>query len=304
MIMPINASYEFINAEKEYLKAKDLEEKITCLEDMIRKAPGHKGAENLRAELRVRLKKFKDKLEKGKKSGKGRKGIKKEGYQVALVGFTNSGKSSLLGKMTNAKPIFSSVEFTTKEADIGTMNYEGVKAQIVDLPSFKSKNFDHNVVNGADCLLIVVDNFEDIKKADEFLERTRGKRIVVVNKIDLLSANEKRKLDAKCKAKRLKNFVLVSANSEEGVVDLKKRIFEGMKVIRIYTKEPGKEKTRDPIVLPDGSNVKDVAENIYKGFSRQIKETRLTGPSAKFSNQKVGLKHKLKDKDVIEFHSK
>ena len=102
--MPINADHEYIAAEKRYLQAGSLEEKIACLEDLIRKAPSHKGAENLRAELRTRLKKLKQKLEKGKKTGKGKKGIRKEGYQVALVGKTNSGKSLLLRKLTNAKP--------------------------------------------------------------------------------------------------------------------------------------------------------------------------------------------------------
>jgi hypothetical protein len=74
-----------------------------------------------------------------------------------------------------------------------------------------------------------------------------------------------------------------------------------MEVIRVFTKEPGKKKAEDPVVLSKGSSVKNAAEEIYKGFSRQIKETRLTGPSGKFSNQRVGLAHKLKDMDVLEF---
>ena len=56
------------------------------------------------------------------------------------------------------------------------------------------------------------------------------------------------------------------------------------------------------MVLKDGSTVRDVAEGIYKGFSLKVKETRLTGPSGKFPNQKVGLNHEVKDKDVVEFH--
>ncbi|PIZ80854.1 hypothetical protein COY00_00380 [Candidatus Pacearchaeota archaeon CG_4_10_14_0_2_um_filter_35_33] len=77
-----------------------------------------------------------------------------------------------------------------------------------------------------------------------------------------------------------------------------------MDVIRVYTKEPGKTSTKLPIVMESGATVKDVAEKILKGFSRQIKEIRLTGPSGKFANQKVGLSHKLKDKDIVEFHTR
>ena len=35
----------------------------------------------------------------------------------------------------------------------------------------------------------------------------------------------------------------------------------------------------------------------------EVKEIRITGPSSKFPNQRVGLSHILKDKDIIEFHT-
>ena len=53
-------------------------------------------------------------------------------------------------------------------------------------------------------------------------------------------------------------------------------------------------------VRPDKTQ-KDVAEKIFHGFSKQIKETFVTGPSSKFPNQKVGLKHEVKDQDTVEF---
>ncbi len=76
-----------------------------------------------------------------------------------------------------------------------------------------------------------------------------------------------------------------------------------MDVIRVYTKEPGKPHSPLPIVLPLHATVQQVAENIRKGFSQKIREIRLTGPSSKFPNQKVGLAHHLKDKDIVEFHT-
>ena len=298
--MPINAGHEFFEAEKKYLAAQTLEEKIETLRVMIRKAPKHKGSENLLAELKTRLKKFLEKLDKNKKAGKGKKGIKKEGFQVVLVGKTNGGKSTLLSKLTNAKPRTSENPFTTREPELGTMDYEGVKVQIVDLQSIGSREFDYGLVNNADCLLIVVDELGDLKEIRDYIKGNKEWRIVVINKVDMLDEEGKRKLDARCKAKRL-NCKLISAKSGEGISDLKENILIGMKVVRVYTKEPGKDKNNDPVVLSEGATVKDVAETIYKGFSRQVKEARLTGPSGKFSNQIVGMKHKLKDKDVLEF---
>jgi len=299
-IMPINAGPEYFEAEKRYLKAEGLENKIKCLEDLIRVAPKHKSSENLLAELKTRLRKFREKQEKGKKVGRGKKGIRKEGYQVVLVGKTNSGKSLLLNNLTNAHSRVSENNFTTKDPELGTMNYEGVKAQIVDLPSIRSKDFDHNIVNTADCLLLVIEELNDLNEVEKSLDKSRGKFIIVINKIDNLSDNERRKLEERCKSKRL-NYILVSAEKGIGIDELKKKIFLFMEVIRVFTKEPGKKKNNDPVTLKKGATVKDVAETIYKGFSMKVKETRLTGPSGKFSNQRVGMKHKLKDMDIVEF---
>jgi len=302
--MPINAGHEYFEVEKKYLKAEGLEDKIFWLEELIRKAPKHKSSENLLAELRTRLKKFKSQLEKTKKGKGGKKGIKKEGYQVLLLGKTNSGKSCLLEKLTNARSKVSENMFTTKTPVLGTMDYVGVKAQIIDMPSIGSEVFDIGLVHTADCLLIVISDLADLKELRGYWERGRGKIIVVINKVDLLGENERRKLDAKCRATRIKDFVLVSCSNRDGIDELKKMIFERMSVIRVYTQEPGKKPGKLPMVMPEKSTVRDVAEKILKGFSRQIKETRLTGPSAKFMNQKVGLTHVLKDRDIIEFHTR
>lgn len=302
--MPVNAGHEFFEVEKKYLSARNPDEKIFWLEEMIRKAPKHKSSEKFVSELKIRLRKLRDKAETARKKGGSKKGIRKEGYQVLLIGKTNSGKSSLLGKLTNAKPKISGNMFSTKEAELGTMEYEGAKAQIIDMPSTGSEHFDYGILHGADCLLLVVDKLEDLEDLKPYAEKNRGHKLIVVNKIDMLDDNERRKLQERCKSKRLKDFVLVSCFEDEGILMLKKMIFEKMNVVRVYTKEPGKLASKEPMVLGERSSVKDAAEKILKGFSRQIKETRVTGPSAKFANQKVGLTHILKDGDVIEFHTR
>ena len=123
------------------------------------------------------------------------------------------------------------------------------------------------------------------------------------NKTDLLTENEKRKIKATLQSKKY-NFVLTSAITKEGIEELKNKIFQSFDKIRIYTKEPGKEKSKRPIILEPGATAKEVAEKILKGFSEKVKETKIWGPSSKFPGQKIGLSHKLRDLDVVEFKTR
>ena len=299
--MPVNAGYEYFNAEKKFSVAKTTEEKIAAMEEMIRAAPKHKSSEKFVSELRNRLRRFQEKQEKSKKTGKStQKAVKKEGFQCVLLGFPNSGKSLLLSKITNAKPKISQNPFTTSQPEIGTMDYEGAKAQIVDLPSIGSELFDIGIINTADCIIIIVENIQDIEKIKPLLIKSYGKRVIAVNKIDLLSPEQLRKLQETIKSRKIPG-ILISAEKSIGLDELKGRIFQSMNSIRVYTKEPGRPPSQSPVILPIGSTVKDVAESILKGFSKKVKETKVTGPSSKFPNQKVGLGHILKDKDIVEF---
>ncbi|MFH1801749.1 MAG: TGS domain-containing protein [archaeon] len=119
---------------------------------------------------------------------------------------------------------------------------------------------------------------------------------------------KKRKITETMKSKKI-NFVIADLDKfrEEDFQLLKEKIFETFDKIRVYTKEPGKplgEKSKKPIILNQGSVVFDVAEKILKGFSKNVKETKIWGPSSKFPGQVIGLKHKLKDLDVVEFKTK
>jgi hypothetical protein len=302
--MPINAHPEFTAAEGEYLKAATLEEKIEKLKKMISYAPAHKGGENLRAQLKTRLKKFQEQIAKQKKSGKSSKiGIKKEDMQAVIVGKTNSGKSSLLNLLTKAKTEMSSNKFTTITPKIGMMHYATTNIQLIEIPPIDSEFYDKGVVYTADTILILINSLDELKGVEEQL-RTNGKKIIVLNKIDLLSEQEKRKIKANLSSKRY-NFALISSKTLEGIEELKEKIFQSFDKLRIYTKEPGREPDKNrPMILQPGSTVKDVAEKILKGFYLRVKQIKIWGPSSKFPGQIVGLNHKIKDSDIVEFKTK
>ncbi|MDA3836409.1 MAG: 50S ribosome-binding GTPase [Nanoarchaeota archaeon] len=306
--MPINVNDpEYVKAEKAFYEASTVEEQLLFLSKMISHMPGHKGAENLRQQLTTKRKRLEGQIEKKKKSGRGTKvGIRKDDMQAILVGKTNVGKSSLLNILTNAGPRVSNIKYTTNEPQVGMMHYMNCQVQIIEVPAVEGDYFDKSMAHTADTVLMMVDKFEDIKELEEKLYMVTGKIIIVLNKIDLLTPKEKRKLKARFQSNKYK-FQMISCIPhwpENGIDELKKKIFESFDIIRVHTKEPGKVRSPLPVILTPDSTVKDVAEKILKGFSKRVKKIKIWGPGSKFGGQIVGLNHRLKDLVTVEFTTK
>ncbi len=191
--MVTNFDFEYANALKKYDEAKTIEEKIKAMEYMISAAPSHKGAENLRADLTKRLTKLKAKLD-SQKVVSGSKSLKftKEGSATCvLLGLPNSGKSTFLSKVTNATPKISNYNFTTKVPEIGVMNYNGAKIQIVELPaivedSYKGKARGKEILslarNGDLIILICLGNLDYVKYSLSILKNELVKSGIIINK--------------------------------------------------------------------------------------------------------------------------
>ena len=180
---------------------------------------------------------------------------------------------------------------------------------MIEIPAIDSENYDKGTVYTADTVLLVITSLDELKELLEKI-KTRGKIIIVFNKSDLLSEGQKRKTTETIKSKFKKYpFILISSANPDPTKteELKEKIFNSFEICRIYTKEPGKninKAKQRPMILPPGSTIKDVAEKILKGFSSKIVQTKIWGPSSKFAGQIVGLKHKVKDLDIVEFKTK
>ncbi len=299
--MPANVHPEYCHAEKEYSEATTIEDKIKCLEKMISFAPSHKGGENLRAQLKTRYKKLIESKEKSKKSGKSfQQGIKKAEMQAILVGPPNSGKSTLFQRLTNQKTLITDFPHSTSSPTLGTIDYEDVKIQLVDMPSFP--NTDKGVIHTTDTVLLLLDNTSQVEPSIKEIGPTHAKLILIFTKMDLLTTQEKRKLEANLKSKFKKySFILIGKQDTlEDLDNLKKTLFQSFPIIRIYTKEPKKEHSKDPMIMKKGSILQDAAEKISKSLKKQTRFAKIWGPSSKFPGQTVGLNHVLKDKDIIE----
>ncbi|NPE27195.1 TGS domain-containing protein [Methanococcoides sp. SA1] len=300
-----NQSPFYQKAEEEYLKATSDKERLECLEIMMKEVPKHKSSEKMRKNLTNRYKKLKTSMAKQKKSGKSTQiGIKKADMQCVLAGFPNTGKSTIFKILTSQPTKISPHEFTTFQPQLGTFNFEDAQIQIIDQPSFPSH--DKSLTNSTDTLLLVIDNLDQIKKTEDYTYRTHAKIILIFNKSDTLSETELRKIKATLNSKFKKySYVFLNQNSTKlELKKLKQKIFKTFPIIRVYTKEPKKEPSKDPMILKKNSTFKMAADKILKGMSKKIKRARVWGPSSKFGGQVIGLEHILKDKDVIEFQTK
>lgn len=268
--MPTNVTVEYAKAQQRYLNAKTREEKIAALEEMISAAPGHKGAEVLRAQLKRRLAKLKQKGES--KAARKIVTIQKEGdAQVCILGLTQSGKSTLLSKLTNAKPKISNHPFTTTKPEIGTFDYGGVKIQLIEIPS--SFNPMHmSIAQNADSLIFLYEDESDLSELKEILVKFRLRKPIV------------------------------EMRREDDFEQIENKIWNSLNLIRIYCKEPGKKPENKPMVMKKDSSVEDAAKRLHKDFVKYFKFARVWGQSVKYAGEMVGLDHRLEDKDVLEIH--
>ena len=116
-------------------------------------------------------------------------------------------------------------------------------------------------------------------------------------------------LNKKDKAEDISKFneveKAISAVNEEGMNELKDAVFAKMGLVRVYMKEKGEEPDKDdPLILREGDTVQTALDRLPGDMDRRFKKARVTGPSSKFPEQKVGKEHVLKDEDVLQLNLK
>ncbi len=200
------------------------------------RGPGEQKLELERREIRKRIKVLRDKLKAIdlEKNTQRKKRIKKT-FKIAIAGYTNAGKSSLLKKLTKANvliedKLFATLDTTTRRLWLGNeINTDIVITDTVgfikDIPhelieSFKSTLLD--TIN-ADLIIELIDiSDSDFKNKKQIVENTleeigvNSHIILCFNKIDLLS-EEKIKLIKQ----NYKTAIFISVKTGEGIEELK-----------------------------------------------------------------------------------
>lgn len=175
--MPTNLPPEALKKWEEYSEAQSPEEKLRKLQEFYSLMPKHKGTEKLEKFVKRRMSELRDEIERQKaaKSKRGGFAVEKRGAaQMVLIGFTNSGRSTVLSKLTNANPLISPYPFTTVEKpEEGMMEFKGAQIQVVEAPPIvpdggKLTNLAISLSYNSDILGIVLDG--RINPVDQFNE--------------------------------------------------------------------------------------------------------------------------------------
>jgi ribosome-interacting GTPase 1 len=326
--VPANLTPEFLKARERFRAAQTPEEKLNALEEMLSTIPKHKGTDKMQADIKRRIAKLRSAQQSKKRHGQGSSWdyIEREGSgQVSLVGPPNSGKSSLLAALTNARPEIGDYPYSTIFPIPGMMTFEDVSIQLIDLPPISAEYTEgwvYSLVRQSDLILLVLDGSEPETlptALDEIRLLLEGKQInlsfspsprrredssvqiipcrLVLTKAD--HKNHERALKSLCSHAPI---LSTSAKSGMGLDQLRRMVFEMLHIVRVYTKLPGKPPDLDePYTLPAGSTVLDAVRIVHQEFAEKLKYVRIWG-SGKFDGQQVPSEHILEDKDIIEIH--
>ena len=164
---------------------------------------------------------------------------------VGLVGFPNVGKSTILSKITDARPKIANYHFTTLSPNLGVCNCYDGQFTVADIPGLiegASEGAGLGVeflrhIERTRMLVHVVDvaeeegrdAYDDYLKINAELKKYGGgldklKQIIVANKTDFYGADEK--LAAFRKKIGRKKVLAVSALTGEGLETLKREIYK------------------------------------------------------------------------------
>lgn len=164
---------------------------------------------------------------------------------VGLVGYPNVGKSTLLSRVTNAKPKIADYHFTTLEPNLGVVDLDDAAGFVIaDIPGLiegaaEGVGLGHDFLRHIERTKVLIhvvdaasiegrDPIEDILSIDHELtaydaDMSRKPQIIAANKLDLLSEEERDEVLLKLRDRFENDSVKVfpiSAATGEGLKDL------------------------------------------------------------------------------------
>ncbi len=184
--------------------------------------------------------------------------------------------------------------------DRGGIDVTAVKDLRLDEATVEEVVREHGVVN-ADVHIA-----EDVT-VDRLIDGIMDNRVylpsvVAVNKMDTVDRSRLEEVESGLRDLGLdpETVVYISAEHGRGLDGLRERIWTDLGLHRIYMRKPGEEPDRDePLIVPAGTTVAGVLEDLGGDFANRFRYARVSGPSASHEEQRVGRDHELADEDVL-----
>lgn len=217
------------------------------------RGPGETQIETDRRIVQQRLKMLEERLRDIDRQSMTQRKTRGEMVRVALVGYTNVGKSTLLNLLSKSEvlaenKLFATLDTTVRKVVFGTMPFllSDTVGFIRKLPHHLVESFKSTLdeVRESDILLHVVDiahpQFEDhirtVQKTLQELGAAEKPTLMLYNKVDLyrqrcldelLTAAERREIENDLRERLLRNYgenVFLSAHTKEGIDLLRERM--------------------------------------------------------------------------------
>ncbi|MGJ3234192.1 GTPase HflX [Marivirga sp.] len=209
---------------------------------------GEKEIETDKRMIRNTITKLKEKLAKIEKQSRTQRKSRGKIVRVAIVGYTNVGKSTLMTRLSKSDILAENKLFATVDSTVRKVNFEDIPFLLSDTVGFIRKLPTHLIesfkstldeISEADILIHVVDvshptlddHISVVNQTLADIDASDKPTLLVFNKVDLLEEEEE--LSVEEKIKNLKNtywnkeqndVVFISATNKDNIEELKNKL--------------------------------------------------------------------------------
>ncbi|MFH0947830.1 MAG: GTPase ObgE [Elusimicrobiota bacterium] len=251
---------------------------------------------------------------------------------VGIIGYPNAGKSTLLAKVSQARPKIADYPFTTLSPNLGVVIppwRDGKMLVFADIPGLidgaaSGRGLGHDFLRHIErtkILLHIVDAFgydnknvystyiainKELKKYS--LKLAKKLQVIAINKIDMPSSEKAIKMFlAKLGKKNRKTVFPISAITGDGLRPLLEEIFK--KIEKVKEEKPVEIKSVQYKYEPEFSIVRSInhkKENVFEITGRKVFDlVAMTNfkeleSERRFQNtlKKIGIEHRLKEEGI------